>query len=286
MLPTRSAPDSIISPEERQALGGALSRQSDDDADQHRMLLAALAGATERCMLVLPRGDLRQSSEHVPSRWLAAAAGSLADRGERAYFSNGYLDADTLRAAALDPEVEDITEVPSYLAGVREASFPATETEYDAALLLRAAASGTTAGPALAAHAAPLRDPDFRAAVEMARGRDSPQFTRFDGNLSSVIDSAGAPEAEPNGKAVARAARERSEQQRETTGDATGRLAEPRALLADTVSATRLETWAGCPRKYLFEHMLGVRAVEDPRKSCAWGRSNAVSSCTRPSTGS
>lgn len=228
VLPARSVPDSIISPEERQALDGALARQADATADQHRMLLAALAAAGERCTLVLPRGDLRQNSEHVPSRWLAAASGSRADQNGGAYFSDGYLDADALRAAALDPDIEGVTEVPSYLAGVRQASFPATETEYDAALLLRAAAAGSTSEAALAAQAAPLRDPDFRAGIEMVRGRASSQFTRFDGNLSGVIDSADA--------------------------------------LAETVSATRLEAWASCPRKYLFEHLLGVRAVEEPEE--------------------
>ena len=39
-----------------------------------------------------------------------------------------------------------------------------------------------------------------------------------------------AYEAEPNGEAVARAARERSEQEREITGDAAGRWAMPRGL--------------------------------------------------------
>jgi len=39
-------------------------------------------------------------------------------------------------------------------------------------------------------------------------------------------------EAEPDGEAVARAARERSEQERETTGDAMARFLDPRMLLA------------------------------------------------------
>ena len=46
-------------------------------------------------------------------------------------------------------------------------------------------------------------------------------------------------EAEPNGEAVARAARERSEQEREAIGDATKRSANPRTLLA-RLRATRL----------------------------------------------
>ena len=49
-------------------------------------------------------------------------------------------------------------------------------------------------------------------------------------------------EAEPNGEAVARAARERSEHERETSGAATGQSANPRRLSADDPAASaRLE---------------------------------------------
>lgn len=222
ILPVRPQPDSLITAEERQALSGALMRQADSTADQQRMVLAAQAGASERCTFLVPRGDLRRSSEYVPSRWLAGLAQSLERAAGRSYFSGGYVGAEELRAAALDPDITRISEVPSYLGGVRAAAFPATDTEFHSARLLRGPTRLESAG------APPFDEPGFVAGVEMERSRASSGFTRFDGNLASVIDRADA--------------------------------------MAQTVAATRLETWAACPRRYLFEHLLGVRLVEEPEQ--------------------
>ena len=222
ILPVRPQPDSLITAEERQALSGALMRQADSTADQQRMVLAAQAGASERCTFLVPRGDLRRSSEYVPSRWLAGVAQSLERAAGRSYFSGGYVGAEELRAAALDPDIAGISEVPSYLGGVRAAAFPATDTEFHSARLLQGPTRLESAG------AAPFDEPGFVAGVEMERSRASSGFTRFDGNLASVIDRADA--------------------------------------MAQTVAATRLETWAACPRRYLFEHLLGVRLVEEPEQ--------------------
>ena len=222
ILPARPQPDSLITAEERQALGGALARQADSTADQHRIVLAAQAGASGRCTFLAPRGDLRRSSEYVPSRWLADVAQRLERAAGGSYFSGGYVGAEEIRAAALDPDIAGISEVPSYLTGVRAAAFPATRTEFDSARLLRGPARLEAEG------AAPFDEPGFVAGIEMERSRASSRFTRFDGNLARVIDRADA--------------------------------------MAQTVAATRLEAWAGCPRRYLFEHLLGVRAVEEPEQ--------------------
>ncbi len=223
ILPGRSQPGTLISTEARQDLGGALTRDVDDVADQHRMVLAAIAGARERCTLLVPRGNLRQSAQYVPSRWLTPTARALTAHDAKSDVGQGYIDAARLAAAAADPAVAAVTEVPSYLSGVRDASFPATENEYDSAdVLLTRARRGAVARHRL------FDVPAFRNGVEMDRARRGTSFTRFDGNLAGVIDSRGA--------------------------------------LADVISPTRLEHWAVCPRRYLFEHLLGVRALEEPEE--------------------
>jgi ATP-dependent helicase/nuclease subunit B len=76
-------------------------------------------------------------------------------------------------------------------------------------------------------HPVLLEDARVRAALEVVRARRSNTFTRFDGNLASVAGEIGRP----------------------------GRT-----------SATRLQTWANCPRSYLFGYILGVEHVEEPER--------------------
>lgn len=66
----------------------------------------------------------------------------------------------------------------------------------------------------------------FRGA-ELVHARSSDQFTRFDGNLAG-IDTAG--------------------------------------LTSNVVSATSLETWADCPMRYFFQHVLRVQSVDQPEE--------------------
>jgi RecB family exonuclease len=73
--------------------------------------------------------------------------------------------------------------------------------------------------------AALAADPIVVAGRELSSARQSARFTRFDGNL------AGLPLRSP---------------------------------LDDVVSATRLETWAVCPRAYLMRQVLRVEPAEDP----------------------
>ena len=219
ILPRRHAPDSLIGDHERRAMGHALPSSADAAADEHRALLAALAGASGSSTLTVPRGNLRQSAEYVPSRWLAPTVSALTTGS--GMFTDGYVSGERLRAAAHDESVRGIVESPSYVTGVLTAAFPATEQEYDAASVW----STKPAGPDTADH--PLfDDPAFSAGVEMTAARHSSRFTRFDGNLSAVID-----------------------------GD---------AAFAEVMSPSRLETWASCPRRFLFEHLLEVRVIEEP----------------------
>ena len=225
IFPRRSLPDSLLGDDERRMVPEALAVQADATADEHRGLLAALASAPGGCTLVLPRGDLRQNAEFVPSRWVLETARrlELAGTGENAYFAGGYLDAENLAAAALDPAVPDIIESPSFMAGIQSAEFPATVAEYDSASLFAAHRHG------LGIRSHPLfNEPAFRAGVECSAARNSGEFTRFDGNLAHVIDADDA--------------------------------------FADVVSATRLEDWATCPRKYLLRHLLDVSVIEEPEE--------------------
>lgn len=63
--------------------------------------------------------------------------------------------------------------------------------------------------------------------AELVAARASDQFTRFDGNLSGI---------------------------------------EVADLTEDVVSPTRLETWADCPMRYLFQHVLRVQTFEQPEE--------------------
>jgi len=221
IVPARPQPDSLVNDDERRSSGGALRLHADDAAESHRNLLAAIASTADRCTLSAPRGNLRQNSDYVPSRWMLDTARQLDTTGR--YFADGYLDAENLRDAALDGEVTGIVELPSFLGAVRSCGFPATQSEYDAASLL-------AASPAeLDQRQHPIfADPAFRHGVELSTARRSAAFTRFDGNLSGVIDSDSA--------------------------------------VADVVSATRLEAWASCPRRYLFEQLLGLSAITEPEQ--------------------
>ncbi|WP_419924848.1 PD-(D/E)XK nuclease family protein [Candidatus Poriferisocius sp.] len=70
-------------------------------------------------------------------------------------------------------------------------------------------------------------DPVLTRGAELVASRASNQFTRFDGNLSHL---------------------------------------EVADLISDVVSPTSLETWADCPMRYLFQHVLRVQTFEQPEE--------------------
>lgn len=72
-----------------------------------------------------------------------------------------------------------------------------------------------------------LGDSRIRAALQVANDRGSDRFTRFDGNLASVAAEIDRPYQ---------------------------------------ISATRLQTWASCPRSYFFGYLLGVEHPEEPER--------------------
>lgn len=223
IYPTRQLPDSLIGDADRHR--GALIRRSERTDAQHRDLLAALACCTGRSTVTIPRGDLRRNAENVPSRWLLPTARRLAAAAEHPSddFSGGYLDASNLTSAAASGSIDGLRVSHSFMSGLANARFPATEAEFDSRELLTANASGNARGHWLFADRS---EAAFANGVALWRGRQTNRFTRFDGDLSQVVDIGSG--------------------------------------LAEIVSASRLEAWATCPRKYLFSYMLGIDEIIEP----------------------
>ncbi len=123
------------------------------------------------------------------------------------------------------------TEVPSFIAGLRATTFPGHAQEYDVRALLDTADAGAN----IASLPLVAERPELQRGIELINGRLSARFTRFDGNLATDGDLRGA------------------------------RLPSP--IDPDHVtSATRLESWSGCPHAYFVRHILGVQPVEDPEE--------------------
>lgn len=222
MLPARRRDDALL-PDRERALAGPDLTQRSDHGDGHRALLAVLAGARRR-VLLYPRGDLRRSAPLTPSRWLLDAAEAVDGRRP------GTED--------LGPKSGDwLAEVPSFVAGLRAAAFPAHAQEYDMRALLdhRDRRRGRSRlGAVLAEWSidSVRQRVELQRGIELRLGRGSSWLTRFDGNLAD--------------------------------GDLRGAALPDPADPDEVVSATRLEKWAECPHAYFVRHVLGVDAVEDP----------------------
>ena len=235
VFPARRRDDALLPDRERALAGPDLPRRS-DPGDDHRALLAVLAGARAK-LLLYPRGDLRRSAPLTPSRWLLDAAETI----------------DGLRPGTDDLGRESgdwLAEVPSFVAGLRRTAFPAHVQEYDMRALLDhhdrrrgrsrpgvggvggGGAAGWKSGRAGWGIDSVRRRVELRRGVELRLGRGSSRLTRFDGNLAA--------------------------------GDLRGAVLPDPAADGSAVSATRLEKWAECPHAYFVRHVLGVDAVEDP----------------------
>ncbi len=79
LFPMVPRDDPLLSDRDRAALGGELRLRSDRTADDERALLAALASTAHARVCTYPRGDLRRSTEHVPSRFLAATIAAVGE---------------------------------------------------------------------------------------------------------------------------------------------------------------------------------------------------------------
>lgn len=173
LFPTRVHDDSLLPDADRRATEGALPLRAGRVDDDHRRLLAALASASGARVLLFPRGDLRRTTERVPSRFLAGCLagglGATAAGGiERLPDDLGELHADWYAP------------VPSFAAGLARVEFPATEQEHR----LRTLLDHTRAGGAVDDHELARVDRVLARGVETVSARRSRAFTRFDGNLT------------------------------------------------------------------------------------------------------
>jgi RecB family exonuclease len=168
-FPARVRDDSLLPDADRRATDGALPLRSARVEAEHARLLAALAAASDERVLLFPRGDLRRTTERVPSRFLLDTIAALA--GERLY-------ADDLARL----QAPWFTTVPSFAAGIAHLGFPATEQEYR----LRSLLDHCGAGRAADAHELARDDHVLHRGVECATARASSRFTRFDGNLGAL----------------------------------------------------------------------------------------------------
>jgi len=166
LFPTRVRDDSLLPDADRRATEGALALRSARVDDDHRRLLAALASASHERILLFPRGDLRRTTERVPSRFLVESIAAVST--ERVPDDLAELHADWY------------TPVPSFAAGLARVEFPATEQEHR----LRTLLDHARAGGIVSTH--DLRDVDvaLRRGIDAVVARGGREFTRFDGNLA------------------------------------------------------------------------------------------------------
>ena len=159
--------DSLLPDDERRAAAGELPLRSNLVDRLHHQFLAVMAGSTHQ-VLCVPRGDLRRSSERVPSRWVLDTASILA--GERWWTPQ--------LMAAHEPWV---THIQSFDDGLRHSNPPATAQEHR---LIRLLALSGERGDLHAAAAA--IDPTLGAGVAAVDDRAAARLTRFDGDLRHV----------------------------------------------------------------------------------------------------
>ncbi len=215
-MPPRQREDPLLGDRVRAVAGSELPPASHVVGDLHRALLAVMA-ASGHVAFTFPRGDLRRNTTRAPSRWLLDCAEA---RGE------GRPAPDDIAHVTGDW----FSEVPSFIAGMRQTEFPAHDHEYDVRSVLDHAESGFD--PA-ASGVAESRI-EVRRGTELLQGRLSERFTRFDGNLAD--------------------------------GDLRGaRLGSPTDQ-GQVFAASKLEAWVKCPHAYFVRHVLGVREVEDPEE--------------------
>ena len=213
-LPAPAIGDALLPEGERLAAGAELSGGPAPIDEQRSHLVHGLAAATRQRVLLSPRTNLRRGRAMLPSRWLLEAASNLAGRP---------VYSDDLQGAA--HEVDGVTVVPSYDAGVATAVEPSSLHDRDLQRLLMWSRTGGRA----ADHPLAADEPALTAGLAATHARRSSAFTPFDGKV-------------PAGAVV--------------VGNNPG----------EVLSATSLEAYATCPRRFLFGRVLRVGGVEKPEE--------------------
>lgn len=209
-LPRLGRQDALL-PDRERRIAGELPLRGDRQGDEHARYLAALASAPER-VLLWPRADLRAGRQRLPSRWLLDTASHLAGRP----MFSGDLGA----LAGTGPE-HFVHDVASFEAGIRHAEEPCSVLDHDLASLLEWKAAGGD----VVHHHLVAASPVLSAGMAATAGRESDQFTRFDGNVRGGADTLAAGAA---------------------------------------LSPTSLQTYAQCPLRYFLTRQLGLEAEEKP----------------------
>ncbi|MET7283798.1 PD-(D/E)XK nuclease family protein [Kribbella sp. NPDC005582] len=202
LYPGRVHEDALLPHRVREAAAPELASFRDRLDEKQRHLLVAFSAGAQRVVASFPRGDLRRSSRRLPTRWLLGSMRALT--GDHALAATAWDQGaygDRLRTSA------------SFAGSLTTATMPASEQEWQ----VRSAAAGLW-----------LSDRVLVRAREMLRGRGSPAFTRFDGDLSGVP---GLPEF---------------------------------AVEDRIASPTSLEAYATCPHAYFVERLLQVEPLEAP----------------------
>ncbi len=202
LYPGRVHEDALLPHRVREAAAPELASFRDRLDEKQRHLLVAFSAGAKKVVASFPRGDLRRSSRRLPTRWLLGSMRELS--GDHALAATAWDQGaygDRLRTSA------------SYAGSLTTATMPASEQEWQ----VRSAAAGLW-----------LSDRVLVRAREMLRGRGSPAFTRFDGDLSGVP---GLPEY---------------------------------AVEDRIASPTSLEAYATCPHAYFVERLLQVEPLEAP----------------------
>jgi hypothetical protein len=146
VFPSVPNDDPLLADGERASVAGELRLRAERVDDHERHLLAALASTSGARVCCFPRGDLRRSTEHVPSRFLRAT---------------------------LDDGGVTRSSVGSFVQGIARQEFAPTRHELD----VRAALAGE---PWIE------QQPALARGLELSRARRSDAFTRFDGNLETL----------------------------------------------------------------------------------------------------
>ncbi len=149
LLPPAPVIDPLVSDHDRRAAELATSDARTRRA--HRSFLTHLQTAP-RLEIGVPRGDLRATTERLPSRWIAAHA----------------------------PEAR-LRAVSSHHAGLIHTEFPAADTEHRLRRLTALVAADPTTLAAACEH-----DPTAARALRMRAARRAPELTVYDGDLSAV----------------------------------------------------------------------------------------------------
>ena len=151
LLPPPPTVDPLLGDHERRLAGLVTSEERVRIA--HRQFLA-LTATTPNVVVIVPRGDLRATAAHHPSRWLAPL---------------------------LHQAGRQMRHVDSHAHGVASTEFPISAAEHR----VRDLWVHVSAGAPLGEHPRVRADPILAGALRMRKARASDRLTEFDGDLSS-----------------------------------------------------------------------------------------------------